>query len=153
MAQASEETDSLGAVKVSAENFRRALTQYPLLHFIRRTDLITGGMVAAYGIVSRGAANGYQASGRLSEPDLAPIVRRCDESVAGNLRSRCPLQVWGDRQRHAVQHESSSPIAGASSLERGWAEERPCLPRTTHFRRQCLLQLVSAAPCCLRLRA
>jgi hypothetical protein len=152
MAQASEETDSLGAAKVSAENFRRASTQYPLLHFIRCTDLITGGMVAAYGIVRRGAANGYQASGRLSEPDLVPIVRRCDESFAGNLRSRCPLQVWGDRQRRAVQHESS-PIAGASSLERGWAEGRPCLLRTTHFRPQCLLQLVSAAPCCLRLRA
>src|SRR6202162_5181103 len=88
------ESDSLGAVEVSADKLWGPQTQRSLQHFSIGQDLIPREMITAYGILKRSAAIANHAGGRLDEITQDLIVRVCDELLAGQHHDMFPLHVW-----------------------------------------------------------
>ena len=88
------EHDSLGPVNVPADKLWGAQTQRSLEHFSIGDDLIPREMIPAYAIVKKAAALVNHRAGRLGGPQKDPIVRVCDEILAGQHQDQFPLHVW-----------------------------------------------------------
>ena len=88
------ETDSMGTIDVPAEHYWGAQTQRSLVHFSIGDDRMPIGVVRAFGIVKKAAAQVNAEAGRLPEWKAAAIVRVADEVIAGKLDTEFPLFVW-----------------------------------------------------------
>lgn len=88
------ERDSMGDIRVPAEHYWGAQTQRSLLHFSIGEDPMPIQVHRAYGYVKKAAAQLNAEAGRLPPWKAEPIVRACDEIVAGFLDSEFPVSVW-----------------------------------------------------------
>src|SRR5258705_13792648 len=88
------ETDSLGEVKVPADNLWGAQTQRALEHFSIGSDLIPREMITAYATLKKAAAIANHAGKRLDDLRYKLIVQTCDEILVGEHHDMFPLHVW-----------------------------------------------------------
>ena len=88
------ETDSMGRIDVPAEHYWGAQTQRSLVHFSIGDDRMPLGVVRAFGIVKKVAAQVNAEAGRLPEWKEAAIVRAAEEVIEGRLDAEFPLYVW-----------------------------------------------------------
>src|SRR3984893_9340798 len=88
------ESDSLGQVSVPADRLWGAQTQRSLQYFSIGRELMPREMIGAYAILKRAAATANHKSGRLDKKLPDPIVRVCDEILAGKHDDMFPLHVW-----------------------------------------------------------
>src|SRR5579862_8782470 len=89
-----KEMDSLGEVDVRSDKLWGAQTQRSLEHFSIGHDLMPRGMIAAYAILKKAAANANHAARRLDDDRYRLIVQTCDEFLAGKHQDMFPLHVW-----------------------------------------------------------
>ncbi len=94
MTEVRRETDSLGVVEVPADKLWGAQTQRSLEHFSIGQDLMPREMITAYATLKKAAANANHAAGRLADQLHRPIVKACDEILAGQHLDMFPLHVW-----------------------------------------------------------
>ena len=88
------ETDSMGPIEVPAEHYWGAQTQRSLHHFDISTDTMPAGIVRAFGVLKRAAAEVNADLGLLPAETRDVIVRVADEIAAGDLDGEFPLRVW-----------------------------------------------------------
>ncbi len=88
------ETDSMGVINVPAGHYWGAQTQRSLIHFSIGDDRMPVGVVRAFGIVKKAAAQVNAEAGRLPAWKKAAIVRAADEVIEGKLDAEFPLFVW-----------------------------------------------------------
>jgi len=88
------EHDSLGPVNVPADRLWGAQTQRALEFFAIGDDLMPRELIPAYALVKKAAALVNHKAGRLPSPLKDPIVRVCDEVLAGQHPDQFPLRVW-----------------------------------------------------------
>ncbi len=88
------ETDSMGAIEVSADRYWGAQTQRSLLHFDIGDDVMPREMIRALGILKKACALVNQDLGKLSADKSKLIVQACDEVIEGKLDEHFPLRVW-----------------------------------------------------------
>ena len=88
------ESDSLGAVEVSADKLWGPQTQRSLEHFSIGKDLIPREMISAYAALKKAAASANRSGGRLDDAQYKLIIQACDEILAGRHEDMFPLHVW-----------------------------------------------------------
>ncbi len=88
------ETDSMGPIDVPADHYWGAQTQRSLLHFDIGDDRMPVGIIRAFGVLKRAAAEVNADLGLLPPEKRDLIVRVADEVVAGALAGEFPLRVW-----------------------------------------------------------
>jgi len=89
-----QETDSMGAVDVSADRYWGAQTERSLIHFSIGGDRMPKLVYHAYGYVKKAAALVNAKSGRLPRWKADAIVEAAEEAIAGGLDEHFPLYVW-----------------------------------------------------------
>jgi fumarate hydratase class II len=91
------ETDSMGAVEVTADRYWGAQTERSLHHFAigdPDADRMPVEVVRAFGVLKKAAAQANKENGSL-DPEIADvIVKAADEVIAGGLDEHFPLFVW-----------------------------------------------------------
>jgi fumarate hydratase, class II len=92
--QTRTETDSMGAIEVPAEHYWGAQTQRSLHHFAISGNRMPTGIVWAFGVLKRAAAEVNADLGLLAPEKRDLIVRVADEVAAGTLADEFPLRVW-----------------------------------------------------------
>jgi fumarate hydratase, class II len=88
------ESDSLGTVEVPADKLWGAQTQRSLEHFSIGHDLMPRGMITAYAILKKAAANANHDGKRLDDRVHGLIVQVADEILGGEHHDMFPLHVW-----------------------------------------------------------
>jgi fumarate hydratase, class II len=88
------ETDSMGAIKVPADQLWGAQTQRSLIHFSIGDDRMPLGVYHAYGYVKKAAAKVNWTAGILSKDKAKLIMQVADEVITGQLDKEFPLYVW-----------------------------------------------------------
>jgi len=88
------ETDSIGEVRVPADNLWGAQTQRSIEYFSIGKDLMPGEMIGSYAILKKAAALANCVGGRLADEPFRLIVRVCDEIIEGRHDAMFPLRVW-----------------------------------------------------------
>src|ERR1700691_3909924 len=88
------ESDSLGAVEVSADKLWGPQTQRSLEHFSIGKDLIPREMILAYATLKKAASNANHAGKRLDDQAHKLIATVCDEILNGEHHDMFPLHVW-----------------------------------------------------------
>jgi fumarate hydratase class II len=88
------ETDSMGAIEVSADRYWGAQTQRSLHHFNIGDDRMPREMIRAFGILKKAAALVNEELGKLPHDKAKLIVQACDEVIEGKLDAHFPLRVW-----------------------------------------------------------
>jgi fumarate hydratase, class II len=96
MPKTRREHDSLGDVEVPADRLWGAQTQRSLENFrIGRPRFVWGrGVIRAFGIVKKAAAEANRELGELPSETAAAIVRAADEVIAGTLDGEFPLVAF-----------------------------------------------------------
>ena len=88
------ESDSMGPIDVPAEHHWGAQTQRSLHHFAISHDTMPPGIIRAFGILKRAAAEVNGELGLLPPEKRELIVRAADEVASGTLGAEFPLRVW-----------------------------------------------------------
>jgi fumarate hydratase class II len=88
------ESDSMGAIDVPAEHHWGAQTQRSLHHFDISHDTMPPGIIRAFGILKRAAAEVNGELGLLPGDKRELIVKAADEVAGGALEGEFPLRVW-----------------------------------------------------------
>ena len=88
------ESDSMGPIEVPAEHHWGAQTQRSLHHFAISHDTMPPGIIRAFGVLKRAAAEVNGELGLLPAEKRELIVRAADEVAAGSLAAEFPLRVW-----------------------------------------------------------
>jgi fumarate hydratase class II len=88
------ETDSLGEVKVPADELWGPQTQRSLEHFSIGKDLMPREMISSYAALKKAAAIANHDGKRLGDLQYQLIVQTCDEILAGQHQDAFPLHVW-----------------------------------------------------------
>ena len=88
------ETDSMGPIEVPAGHYWGAQTQRSLHHFDISGDRMPTGIVRAFGILKRAAAEVNTDLGSLAPEKRDLIVAVADEVADGSLADEFPLRVW-----------------------------------------------------------
>ena len=88
------ESDSMGAIDVPADHHWGAQTQRSLHHFAISHDTMPMGVIRAFGILKRAAAEVNGELGLLAAEKVALIVRAANEIASGALAAEFPLRVW-----------------------------------------------------------
>ncbi len=88
------ESDSMGTIKVPADNYWGAQTQRSLLHFDIGIDIMPREMIRAFGILKMAAATANQALGKLPENKARLIIAASKEIISGKLDNQFPLHIW-----------------------------------------------------------
>jgi fumarate hydratase, class II len=84
----------MGAIEVPADHHWGAQTQRSLHHFAISHDTMPVGIVRAFGILKRAAAEVNGELGLLPPEKRELIVRAADEVASGALAAEFPLRVW-----------------------------------------------------------
>ena len=88
------ESDSMGPIEVPADHHWGAQTQRSLHHFAISRDTMPRGIVRAFGILKRAAAEVNAELGVLPPEKRDLIVTAAREVSAGTLADEFPLRVW-----------------------------------------------------------
>ncbi len=88
------ETDSMGAIEVPADHYWGAQTQRSLHHFAISENRMPVGIVRAFGILKRAAADVNADLGLLPAEKHDRIVAAANEVADGTLADEFPLRVW-----------------------------------------------------------
>ncbi|MBQ6522281.1 MAG: class II fumarate hydratase, partial [Atopobiaceae bacterium] len=131
MAEMRVERDSMGEMLVPAEALWGAQTQRSLENFPIGTETMPAGIIAAFGILKKAAAQANVELGVLDSTAGALIADACDELLAGALDGNFPLKVWqtgSGTQSNMNVNEVVAARANALAVERGIALERPIHP-------------------------
>jgi fumarate hydratase class II len=88
------ETDSMGAVEVPADHDWGAQTERSLHHFAISSDVMPRGIIWAFGVLKRAAAEVNAELGLLSPEKRELIVAAATEIEDGKLANEFPLRVW-----------------------------------------------------------
>jgi fumarate hydratase class II len=88
------ETDSMGAIEVPADHYWGAQTQRSLHHFAISANRMPVGIVRAFGILKRAAAEVNADLGLLPAEKRDLIVAAAVEVSDGRLVDEFPLRVW-----------------------------------------------------------
>jgi fumarate hydratase class II len=88
------ESDSMGPIEVPADHHWGAQTQRSLHHFAISHDTMPPGIIRAFGILKRAAAEVNAELGQLPADKRELIVRAADEVASGTLAAEFPLRVW-----------------------------------------------------------
>lgn len=88
------ETDSMGEIKVPANQLWGAQTQRSLIHFSIGNDLMPLEVYHAYGYVKKAAAKVNWEAGVLSKDKAELIMQVAEEVITGKLDDEFPLYVW-----------------------------------------------------------
>lgn len=88
------ETDSMGEIKVPANQLWGAQTQRSLIHFSIGNDLMPLEVYHAYGYVKKTAAKVNWEAGVLSKEKAELIMQVAEEVITGKLDEEFPLYVW-----------------------------------------------------------
>jgi fumarate hydratase class II len=88
------ETDSMGAIEVPADHYWGAQTQRSLHHFAISANRMPVGIVRAFGILKRAAAEVNADLGLLPTEKRDLIVAAAVEVSDGSLADEFPLRVW-----------------------------------------------------------
>jgi len=88
------ETDSMGPIEVPADHYWGAQTQRSLHHFAISANRMPTGIVRAFGILKRAAAEVNADLGLLAPEKRDLIVAVADEVADGTLADEFPLRVW-----------------------------------------------------------
>ncbi len=86
--------DSLGEVKVPADQYWGPQTQRSLMNFPIGDDQFDSTFIRALAIVKLAAARCNQRLGTLPEPITSLIIQAAEEVLAGKLYDQFPLAVW-----------------------------------------------------------
>jgi fumarate hydratase, class II len=115
------ETDSMGAVDVPAEHYWGAQTERSLHHFAISHDTMPPGLIRAFGILKRAAAEVNADLGLLPAEKRDLIVRVADEVTAGTLAAEFPLRVWQTGSGTQTNMNVNEVIAGRANELAGGA--------------------------------
>jgi fumarate hydratase class II len=88
------ETDSMGAIEVPADHYWGAQTQRSLHHFAISSNRMPVGIVRAFGILKRAAAEVNADLGLLAAEKRDLVVAAAVEVSDGELADEFPLRVW-----------------------------------------------------------
>lgn len=88
------ERDSMGEMKVPADRYWAAQTQRSLENFQIGSEIMPREITQAFGMLKKAAAIANNRLGKLSQEKLEPIIKSCDEVIAGQLNDHFPLVVW-----------------------------------------------------------
>ena len=88
------ERDSMGEMKVPADRYWAAQTQRSLENFQIGGELMPREITQAFGMLKKAAAIANNRLGKLPQEKLEPIIKACDEVIAGQLNDHFPLVVW-----------------------------------------------------------
>jgi fumarate hydratase class II len=89
-----KETDSMGAIQVRSDRYWGAQTERSLLHFSIGNDRMPRGVIRAFGLLKKGAAEVNRDLGKLAQDKARLITQAADEVVAGKLDEHFPLRIW-----------------------------------------------------------
>ena len=131
MAEMRVERDSMGEMLVPADALWGAQTQRSLENFPIGTETMPAGIIAAFGILKKAAAQANVELGVLDPAIGALIADACDEQLAGDLDGNFPLKVWqtgSGTQSNMNVNEVVAARANQLAAERGIALERPIHP-------------------------
>jgi fumarate hydratase class II len=84
----------MGAIEVPADHYWGAQTERSLHHFAISRDTMPVGVIRAFGILKRAAAEVNADLGLLAADKRDLIVRVADEVASGALAAEFPLRVW-----------------------------------------------------------
>ena len=88
------ETDSMGAIDVSADKYWGAQTERSLLHFNIGDDKMPRSMIRALGLLKKAAAAVNYELGKLPAEKRKLIEQAADEVIEGKLDEHFPLRIW-----------------------------------------------------------
>jgi fumarate hydratase class II len=88
------ESDSMGSIEVPADHYWGAQTERSLHHFAISGNTMPIGIVRAFAILKRAAAEVNAELGLLPPEKRDLIVQVADEIAAGDLAGEFPLRVW-----------------------------------------------------------
>jgi fumarate hydratase class II len=89
-----KETDSMGAIEVPADRYWGAQTERSLLHFSIGNDRMPRGVIRAFGLLKKAAAEVNRDLGKLAPDKARLIVQAADEVISGKLDEHFPLRIW-----------------------------------------------------------
>ena len=88
------ERDSFGPIEVAADRYWGAQTQRSVELFRIGDERMPEPLIRAFGVQKKAAALANLALGELPSELGQPILRACDEVVAGTLADHFPLVIW-----------------------------------------------------------
>ena len=88
------DTDSLGEMKVPENAYYGAQTVRSLQNFNIGTETMPDGVIKAFGILKKAAAQVNCELGLLSQEKADLIVAAADEVISSKLDDQFPLHVW-----------------------------------------------------------
>jgi fumarate hydratase class II len=88
------ETDSMGAIEVKSDRYWGAQTERSLLHFAIGNDRMPRGVIRAFGLLKKAAAEVNRDLKKLSDEKARLMIAAADEVVAGKLDEHFPLRIW-----------------------------------------------------------
>jgi fumarate hydratase class II len=89
-----KETDSMGAIEVRTDRYWGAQTERSLLHFSIGNDRMPRGVIRAFGLLKKAAAEANRDLGKLAPDKARLIIQAAEEVVAGKLDDHFPLRIW-----------------------------------------------------------
>ncbi|HJU46710.1 MAG TPA: class II fumarate hydratase, partial [Gaiellaceae bacterium] len=109
------ESDSMGEIAVPADHYWAAQTQRSLHHFAIGRDEMPNGIIRAFGILKRAAADVNLELGLLGADEHGRIVAAADEVASGGLRGEFPLRVWQTGSGTQTNMNVNEVIAGRAN--------------------------------------
>lgn len=88
------ETDSMGSIEVPEERYYGAQTARSLNYFNIGQDLLPKGMIRAFGMIKKAAAEVNQDLKKLSPEVGKLIIQAADEVIEGKWDEEFPLRIW-----------------------------------------------------------
>jgi fumarate hydratase class II len=120
MTEKRTESDSMGSIEVPAEHYWGAQTQRSLHYFAISDDTLPAGIVRAFGILKRAAAEVNAELGLLPADKRDLIVQAASQIADGDLADEFPLRVWQTGSGTQSNMNVNEVIAGrANELANG----------------------------------
>ncbi len=105
----------MGAIEVPADHYWGAQTQRSLHYFAISGDTMPPGIVRAFGILKRAAADVNAELGILPPEKRDLIARAADEVADGRLHAEFPLRVWQTGSGTQSNMNANEVIAGRAN--------------------------------------
>ena len=88
------ESDSIGEIKVPANQYGGAQTARSLINFAIGRETMPPELIRALGILKKAAAETNLELGKLSEEKAKLIIQAANEVISGKLDKHFPLSIW-----------------------------------------------------------